>query len=116
MIMKFRLTNFCTQPGQEVLMCGDVPKLGAWGLRRAPRLEYGNGDTWFNELPCAESAGQPICFHFVVVWQGAASPCDGACLENLLPRRFWLPVAGRVKLEHDWETYGAPPLLPLQSS
>jgi len=104
-IVKFQLNNFFTQPGQVVVVCGDVPELGSWDLRHAPRLEYVNADTWFNEIPFAESAGHAICFRFVVVWQGATDPCDGACHENLLPRRFLLPLSGRVKLEHDWESF-----------
>lgn len=64
-----------------------------------------NADTWFNEIPFEASAGQPICFRFVVLWEGAANPHDGACHENLLPRRFLLPAAGRVKLEHDWQSF-----------
>jgi cyclomaltodextrin glucanotransferase len=104
-IVKFQLNNFFTQPGQVVVVCGDVPELGSWDLRHAPRLEYVNADTWFNEIPFEESAGRPICFRFVVVWQGAADPCTGACHENLQPRRFLLPASGRLKLEHDWESF-----------
>ena len=104
-IVKFQLNNFFTQPGQVVVVCGDVPELGSWDLRHAPRLEYVNADTWFNEIPFAESAGQPICFRFVVVWQGSVAPCAGACHENLLPRRFLLPASGRLKIEHDWESF-----------
>jgi cyclomaltodextrin glucanotransferase len=104
-IVKFQLNNFFTRLGQVVVVCGDVPELGCWDLRHAPRLEYVNGDTWFNEVPFAESAGQPIGFRFVVVWEGAADPYDGACHENLLPRRYLLPSSGRVKVEHDWESF-----------
>ncbi|MEB3352473.1 MAG: alpha-amylase family glycosyl hydrolase [Cyanobacteriota bacterium] len=104
-VVKFQLNNFFTRLGQVVVVCGDAPELGGWDLRRAPRLEYVNADTWFSEVAFDESAGQPICFRFVVVWEGAADPADGACHENLLPRRFILPANGRVKLDHDWESF-----------
>jgi hypothetical protein len=61
--------------GSAVVVCGDVPQLGDWDLRHAPRLEYVNADTWFNEIPFAASAGQPICFRFAVIWQEAAASC-----------------------------------------
>ncbi|MEB3303523.1 MAG: carbohydrate-binding module family 20 domain-containing protein, partial [Cyanobacteriota bacterium] len=105
LVAKFQLNNFFTQLGQVVVVSGDVPELGDWDLRRAPRLEFVNADTWFNEIPFAISAGQPICFRFVVIWDHAPDPHDGACHENLLPRRFKLPITGRVKLEHDWQSF-----------
>ncbi|MEB3265870.1 MAG: alpha-amylase family glycosyl hydrolase [Cyanobacteriota bacterium] len=104
-IVKFQLNNFFTRLGQIVVVSGDAPELGQWDLRLAPRLEYVNGDTWFNEVPFDESAGQPICFRFVVIWDAATDPSDGACHENLLPRRFILPANGRIKLDHDWESF-----------
>jgi cyclomaltodextrin glucanotransferase len=104
-VAKFQLNGFFTQPGQAVVVSGDVPELGDWDLRRAPRLEFVNADTWFNEIPFEASAGQPICFRFVVIWELAGDPHDGARHENLLPRRFLLPPAGRVKLEHDWQSF-----------
>jgi len=104
-VAKFQLNNFFTQPGQVVVVSGDVPELGEWDLRQAPRLEYINADTWFTEIPFEISAGKPICFRFVVLWENAVDPHDGACHENLLPRRFLLPPSGRVKLEHDWQSF-----------
>jgi cyclomaltodextrin glucanotransferase len=104
-VAKFQLNGFFTQLGQVVVVSGDVPELGDWDLRRAPRLEFVNADTWFNEIPFEASVGQPICFRFVVIWEMAGDPHDGACHENLLPRRFLLPPAGRVKLEHNWQSF-----------
>jgi len=104
-VVKFQLNNFFTQPGQVVVVTGDVPELGGWDLRRAPTLEFVNADTWFNEIAINESAGQAICFRFAVIWAEAADPYHGACHENVLPRRYSLPAAGRVKLEHDWESF-----------
>ncbi|MFM7464507.1 MAG: CBM20 domain-containing protein [Cyanobium sp.] len=104
-VAKFQLNNYFTQLGQVVVVSGDVPELGEWDLRRAPRLEFVNAATWFNEIPFSLSAGQPICFRFVVIWDRADDPHHGACHENLLPRRFQLPMSGRVKLEHDWQSF-----------
>jgi cyclomaltodextrin glucanotransferase len=104
-VAKFQLNGFFTQPGQAVVVTGDVPELGDWDLRRAPRLEFVNADTWFNEIICEASAGQPICFRFVVIWETAGNPYDGAHHKNLLPRRFLLPSARRVKLEHNWQSF-----------
>ncbi len=104
-VAKFQLNGFFTQMGQVVVVSGDVPELGNWDLRRAPRLEFVNADTWFNEVPFDASAGQPICFRFVVIWETTCDPYDGAHHENLLPRRFLLPSAGRVKLEHNWQSF-----------
>jgi len=104
-VVKFQLNNFFTQLGQVVVVSGDVPELGLWDLRQAPRLEYVNADTWFNEIPFSLSAGQPVCYRFVVIWESAEDPHNGACYENLLPRHFQLPVCGRVKLEHDWQSF-----------
>lgn len=44
-VAKFQLNGFFTQPGQSVVVSGDVPELGEWDLRRAPRLEFVNADT-----------------------------------------------------------------------
>jgi cyclomaltodextrin glucanotransferase len=66
-VAKFQRNGFFTQPGQAVVVTGDVPELGDWDLRRAPRLKVVNADTWFNEIPFEASAGQPICFRFVVI-------------------------------------------------
>ena len=104
-VVKFQLNNFFTQPGQVVVVTGDVPELGGWDLRQAPVLEFVNADTWFNEIGIDQSAGQAICFRFAVIWAGAEDPYQGACHENVLPRRYCLPTAGRVKLEHDWESF-----------
>lgn len=104
-VVKFQLNGFFTQPGQLVVVSGDVPELGNWDLRRAPRLEFVNADTWFNEIPFPVSAGHVICFRFVVIWEMASDPHDGACHENLLPRRCLLPLSGRVKLGHNWQSF-----------
>ncbi|MFM7267725.1 MAG: alpha-amylase family glycosyl hydrolase [Cyanobium sp.] len=103
-VAKFQLHGFATQPGQVVVVSGDVPELGDWDLSRAPRLEFVNANTWFQEIGFEASAGKPICFRFAVIWEAAANPQEGAQQENLMPRRFLLPAAGRVKLEHNWQS------------
>lgn len=104
-IVKFQINNFFTRPGERIAVTGDVPELGCWDLRKSAALEYINGDTWFNEIPFEDSVGQPICFKFVVLKEGAEDPAWEARYENVLHRRFLLPASGRVKLEFDWESF-----------
>lgn len=104
-IVKFQINNFFKRPGERIAVTGDVPELGCWDLHKSAALEYINGDTWFNEIPFDESVGQPICFKFVVLKEGAEDPAWEARYENVLHRRFLLPASGRVKLEFDWEAF-----------
>lgn len=104
-IVKFQLNNYFTSPGEWIAVTGDVPELGCWDLRKSVALEFINGDTWFNEVPFDESAGQPMCFKFVVLKEGSGDLARHAHYENVLHRRFLLPAAGRVKLEVDWEGF-----------
>jgi len=86
------------------MVSGDIPELGNWDLNRAPRLEFLNANTWFQEIGFELSNGKPICFQFAVIWEAAANPQEGAQHEYLMPRRSQLPAAGRVKLEHNWQS------------
>jgi len=104
-IVKFQINNYFTNPGEFLAVTGDVPELGCWDLRHSAALEYINRDTWFNEIPFHESAGQPISFKFVVQREGSKDPSKDAHYENVLHRRYLLPKSGRVKLEVDWEAF-----------
>jgi len=55
-----------TQPGEDVLVCGDAPELGDWDLSRAVPLEYVNRSTWATSIAFDASIGREIHYKYVV--------------------------------------------------
>jgi cyclomaltodextrin glucanotransferase len=96
--VKFQINDYVTHPGEMMAVIGDVPELGKWDVRYAPRLEFINGDAWFSEVGFDTSAGQPIRFKFVVIIANGLP----SIYENLVCRTFLLPESGSVKLDLNW--------------
>jgi cyclomaltodextrin glucanotransferase len=55
-----------TQPGEDLVVCGDAPELGDWDLAKAVPMEYINRSTWAATVPFDTSLGREIHYKYVV--------------------------------------------------
>ena len=96
-IVRVQINGLRTKPGETVAVIGDCPELGNWNISKAYKLEYINQNTWFGEIPFVESAGQAICYKYVLLRQE-----QEAIRENIISRRWILAERGTVKWRDIW--------------
>ena len=99
-VVLMQLNGISTQPGDQLVVTGDCPELGAWDLAKAVRLEYVNSNTWFGEIAFNETAGKPTAYKLALLHSSA----DSAPLrENRVVRRRPIALEGITKWQDVWE-------------
>jgi cyclomaltodextrin glucanotransferase len=98
----FQLNGYETRPGESIALTGDCPELGNWDPKHAYGLEFVNRNTWIGEVPFQASAGGLIHYKFVVRSDGEGEHGQPRHVENILNRRYVLPLEGRVKFDCLW--------------
>lgn len=99
-VARVQLNGVQTQPGQRLVVTGDIPELGKWDIREVYPLEFVNANTWFGEIPFNESVGQPLAYKYVILEEGENR---APIRENRVARRRQLPPDGEIKWRDVWE-------------
>jgi cyclomaltodextrin glucanotransferase len=69
-----------------VVVTGDVPELGEWDIRRAPRLQYVNRNLWMGDVVFDVSCGKRALYKYAVVDERG-----GVVRESAMPRVTEIP-------------------------
>jgi cyclomaltodextrin glucanotransferase len=81
-----RLSGYASRFGESVVVTGDVPELGEWDIRRAPRLQYVNRNLWMGDVVFDVSCGKRALYKYAVVDERG-----GVVRESAMPRVAEIP-------------------------
>jgi cyclomaltodextrin glucanotransferase len=84
-VVEIQVHGFHTQPGEELLVCGDCPELGEWDVARAVRMEWVDRATWATTIGFTPSATRRIHYKFVVKRHGAHEREPGPGHHRVVP-------------------------------
>lgn len=93
----FQLNGFATALGERLAVVGSCPELGGWDAGKAPVLHYVNPNLWEGDVDFTASAGGIVRYRYVMLRDG-----EPPHFENTLPRRAFIPAAGRDRRTDTW--------------